>query len=68
MHFGQFLWVKYIVRHVIEVRKSGTPYFQCRSLLVNIIILNDIYGLCHVVLGSWSVLTVNLTPEWLKES
>ena len=33
-----FQLVKYIVRHVIEVRKSGTPCFSCQSLFVVIAI------------------------------
>ena len=27
MYFSRFLWVKHTVRRVVEVRKSGTPYF-----------------------------------------
>ena len=34
--FQSVFWVKYIVRRVIEVRKSGMPCFLCLSLLLTI--------------------------------
>ena len=34
--------IKCIVRHVIEVRKSGTTCFSCQSLLLSTTVLNDI--------------------------
>ena len=43
MHFSQLFQVKYIVRRVMEVHKSGTPCFLCRSLLLSTTVLNDIY-------------------------
>ena len=29
MHYSWLFWVKYIVRHIMEVGKSGTPCFLC---------------------------------------
>ena len=43
MHFSQLFQVQYIVRRVMEVRKSGMPCFSCRSLLLSTNLLNDIY-------------------------
>ena len=41
--FQLVFWVKYIiVRHVMEVHKSETPCFLCRSLLLSTTVLNDI--------------------------
>ena len=28
MHFSWLFWVNYIVRHIMEVRKNGTPFFH----------------------------------------
>ena len=42
MHLSWFFRVKYIVRRIIEARKSGTPCFLCLSLLLSTTILNDI--------------------------
>ena len=39
--FQSVFWVKYIVRHVIEVHKSRMPCFSRRSLLLSTIVLND---------------------------
>ena len=41
--FQLFFRVKYIVRRVVEVRKSGIPCFSCRSLLLSttVLVLND---------------------------
>ena len=33
VYSGRFFWVRYIVKHVVEVGNSGTPCFLCRSLL-----------------------------------
>ena len=41
MHFSRFFRVKYIVRRVVEVQKSGTPCFLCQSLLLSTTVLND---------------------------
>ena len=42
MYSSQFFWVRCIVRHVVEIRKSGTSCFLYRSLLLSIIALNDV--------------------------
>ena len=40
MYFSSF-WVKYIMKYVIEERKSGMPYFLYLSLLLSTTILNN---------------------------
>ena len=37
----QFVWVKCIMKYVIEERKSGMPYFLYLSLLLSTTILNN---------------------------
>ena len=41
MYSGGFFRVRCIVRHVIEVRKSGMPCFLRQSLQLSTIVLND---------------------------
>ena len=43
--FQSFFWVKHIVRHVMEARKSGMPCFSCLSLLLSTTVLNDDYAI-----------------------
>ena len=41
MHFSRLFWVKYIVRHVMEVGKVGCHVFSCQSLLLSTAVFND---------------------------
>ena len=41
MYSGRFFRLRCMVRRVVEARKSGTPCFSCRSLLLSTIVLND---------------------------
>ena len=41
MHFSLLFLVKYIVRRVMEMRKSRMLCFSCRSLLLSTIVLNN---------------------------